>query len=600
MKRWTGRLLCLTGAALVVAAAVAAGVRGGSANPRHAASAGPALLEAQLGWVPRGPGGVEFTVRAQFRADAFGGAGASVRLPGGAGAYYCPTCATGTRARVGDIIFDAAGGSRLVFGDGTDSPILSFEVVERDDATNRLTAVAIDPLRWNRGQRGERVRGIRHTYTRPGPFTAGLSTCCREDRTPPQNGLFRVASARIEAALPQGALGIASPTFAVWRGIFGSKGWQILFRAFRRGKPIGKVRSLSLTSTANDDLCVSDTGILYTGVDPADGARKAYYLQASSLKTGPIHPAVISPQGFLDNREPKVGGDWAIGTGWNGGAGRRDVWARNVVTMDPPRILSAGAGPSLRHVAIDRENALFSSRDAQCEDTHVFWQDLIDPQGPVMVSDLRSHEAAASGDIYRCLRCYEGWNPQRCTRDIFFRTVPIVPENPSVVLSTTSFSNNSPQIMGVQAVFEGTDPQDASRNIYFVPDVTTYHEGMDQPARLTDANSRVWPREDRPLNEGAYMLGQSQIAWVGIGQDGIKRIFARDLSTPTSVPVMVSRGTVENLQPWIGNGFVAWRGLTAAAGRSEIYTRCPDRPTMLPIRVNTDESTANEWPFLLF
>ena len=100
-----------------------------------------------LSWTPLGNGEVEFTLIAAFR-NGYG------------------------ITAVGQTFTEAIGGTGLNFGDGS-SPTgtLTFEVIDLNVDDDFVIAVALDP---DDGQ-----RGIRHTYSGGGPFTAEMSGCCR-------------------------------------------------------------------------------------------------------------------------------------------------------------------------------------------------------------------------------------------------------------------------------------------------------------------------------------------------------------------------------------------------------------------------------------
>jgi hypothetical protein len=80
-------------------------------------------------------------------------------------------------AETGDIINEAVGGTRLIFGDGTATPQLRMIVTDFSATENWIIAQALEP--------GTDTPGITHTYAAAGPYTARLGNsptndaCCR-------------------------------------------------------------------------------------------------------------------------------------------------------------------------------------------------------------------------------------------------------------------------------------------------------------------------------------------------------------------------------------------------------------------------------------
>ncbi|MDE0886286.1 MAG: hypothetical protein OSB70_12220 [Myxococcota bacterium] len=114
----------------------------------------------QINWRPTGnPGEVVFTVSSAFRRGA----------PGTHTASYTGTETDGGLA-VGDQFLEHIGLTRLSFGDGPQTPTLTYRVDAINTVEDWVVAHAIDPAtgaEW------------RHTYAGTGPFIAKIASCCR-------------------------------------------------------------------------------------------------------------------------------------------------------------------------------------------------------------------------------------------------------------------------------------------------------------------------------------------------------------------------------------------------------------------------------------
>ena len=111
-----------------------------------------------LSWVPTGnPGEVEFHLVNAFRRNGYLGT------------------APDSYAQVGDIIIEDIGNTAFEFGDGAFTPVLRYVVTAYSVSQNYIIAEALQP--------GTTNRFIRHTYAGSGPYTAGISSCCRIDGT---------------------------------------------------------------------------------------------------------------------------------------------------------------------------------------------------------------------------------------------------------------------------------------------------------------------------------------------------------------------------------------------------------------------------------
>lgn len=115
-----------------------------------------------LTWVQRpdiAPNTAEFILVNAFRRNGYSG-----------------TAGDGFPA-VGDVITEFIGGTRLLFGDGTSTPVLQYKVISIDPVNNWLLARALDPNDPTR-------ESIIHTYSAPlapggTPWVAQISSCCR-------------------------------------------------------------------------------------------------------------------------------------------------------------------------------------------------------------------------------------------------------------------------------------------------------------------------------------------------------------------------------------------------------------------------------------
>jgi hypothetical protein len=114
-----------------------------------------------LNWQPTGKSGeVEFHLVNGFRRN-------DIDYPGSAPDGFTQT---------GDIISEDIGDTAFSFGDGSAStPRLQYVVTAYSVTENYIICEALQP--------GTTNRYIRHTYSGPGPFIAGISSCCRIDGT---------------------------------------------------------------------------------------------------------------------------------------------------------------------------------------------------------------------------------------------------------------------------------------------------------------------------------------------------------------------------------------------------------------------------------
>ncbi len=107
-----------------------------------------------ISWVPTGnPNEVEFTVLNAFRRDGYSGS-----APDGSLA-------------VGDTFLEYIGLTRLFFGDGSDTGVLTYKVVAVNIADNWVFARALDPITG--------ADTIKHTYSSAGVYEASIDSCCR-------------------------------------------------------------------------------------------------------------------------------------------------------------------------------------------------------------------------------------------------------------------------------------------------------------------------------------------------------------------------------------------------------------------------------------
>lgn len=104
-------------------------------------------------WVETGTNSVDFTVNSGFRRCGYSGT-----APDG-----CPA--------VGDVITEYIGGTYFIYGDGATTSTLSYRVVAINTAEDWLLGVALEP-----GSSTDTT--LSYTYSGPGPWTAGISTCC--------------------------------------------------------------------------------------------------------------------------------------------------------------------------------------------------------------------------------------------------------------------------------------------------------------------------------------------------------------------------------------------------------------------------------------
>src|SRR5947208_9819295 len=198
-------------------------------------------------------------------------------------------------------------------------------------------------------------------------------------------------------------------------------------------------------------------------------------------------------------------------------------------------------------------------------DTSTFWQDLLDPGGPVEVSDQRGTTCRTRGDVYCTLRCFECTDAATGQVEIFFRTVPLLPDNPMIVLSTTSTTSQQPLINGVKVIF-----LDQNRNLQFVSDLTSYQEDSNTPIQINDASSvgTTPPPVDSGL-EAHYGLSPDWVVWAGGSQS---QLYSRSLATlPSSSINLISGTLLENSEPAIKDTRVVWRGRDPGSGRIEVY-----------------------------
>lgn len=104
-------------------------------------------------WTETGANAVDFTVTSAFRRCGYGGS-----APDG-----CPA--------VGDVISEYIGGTYFIYGDGNTTSTLSYKVIAINPGEDWLLGVALEP-----GSSTDTT--LSHTYSGPGPWTAGISTCC--------------------------------------------------------------------------------------------------------------------------------------------------------------------------------------------------------------------------------------------------------------------------------------------------------------------------------------------------------------------------------------------------------------------------------------
>ena len=111
-------------------------------------------------WRPTGaPGEVVFTISSAFRRGA----------PGTHPLSYIGTASDGGLT-VGDTFTEYIGATRLYYGDGGSTTTLTYQVDAINTVEDWIIAHALNPAtgaEW------------RHTYVGTGPFTAGISSCCR-------------------------------------------------------------------------------------------------------------------------------------------------------------------------------------------------------------------------------------------------------------------------------------------------------------------------------------------------------------------------------------------------------------------------------------
>lgn len=140
---------------LAVAAGVLGALFGGQGTPPAAADSGGHSHGRyfHITWVETGTNSVDFTVNSGFRRCGYSGS-----APDG-----CPA--------VGDVITEYIGGTYFIYGDGSYTSTLNYKVIAINPGENWLLGVALEP-----GSSTDTT--LSHTYSGPGPWTAGISTCC--------------------------------------------------------------------------------------------------------------------------------------------------------------------------------------------------------------------------------------------------------------------------------------------------------------------------------------------------------------------------------------------------------------------------------------
>lgn len=560
----------------------------------------PVVLDAEIQWEFFPPDTVQFTLKATLRRNAFGGEGAAVEAPAGTGPLYGLMCKAHALPDEGDIFYEGIGGTRLLFGDGESTKILCFEAVDVDESGNRMDCVALDPASWYRGidDQAEKKRTITHQYTRKGPFIVSVVTARGMKPYPDETSLNRVASVRIDPDVVPEKRGSLSDVLVAWQETASDGSSQVFYHRRVGGNVRSARAAVSRRSVDNSALWVSQDFLVFSGLNQSDGKRKVYCVSIDELDKKTPEAKVVSPEGLIDNRDPRINGDWILGTGIDPETGSREVWAVDIRRGGEPRIVSTTSSNNSLHVAISDEHATWSGWDPETCSMHLFWQDLLDPGDPVRVSTPRVRMARASGDVYHSLRVLDAYNPEQKTRDVFFRTVPVRPENPMTRISTTSVHNSSPRNNGVQAIFEGTDPSDGMQHLYLVRDVTAATES-ELPARLTDSGNTVWPKYERNYDEEAYWIDRDWVAWVGMNpKTGSRNIFARSLATLESSTITVSEETLDNRQPHVRDNLVTWRGMMSGTGIYGIHfadlAECRGEVQSVPI-----EGSDTSWPFIV-
>jgi hypothetical protein len=166
------------GRALLLALGLAAGLA-----PTAAAST---FLGGRLSWKPvqGAPKTAAFSVWTGFVRSAYAGNG------------------TDGFPVVGDQFVDNVAGSRLEFGNGSVSSILTFRVKAVSPTQDWMECVAIDASGKER---------VEHTYATAGPFTARLVGCCR----PAGVAIAPLAPFRIESRVDFTAAPFGAPTAGV-------------------------------------------------------------------------------------------------------------------------------------------------------------------------------------------------------------------------------------------------------------------------------------------------------------------------------------------------------------------------------------------------
>ena len=452
-----------------------------------------------------------------------------------------------------------------------------------------MQATAIDPSEWHKGNR---QRFLLHKYTRSGTFEAYVSTCCLDPLPRGENGIF--PAARVKVGPLTGAPPEPKIVHVVWRGLQRSSGdWHIYHKNVTAGAP---PLLLSTTSVDNDNPWVDNNDIIWSGVD-SQGRRSIYYISLSKVGAP---PQALNPPQLIDNDYPKVMGVIAAGapaliaTGPLGIvlAGSRDVWVRNIATMDPPNIISSSVSQSnQRHVAISIEHALWAGRNLADTDKRTYWQDLLAPLNPVEVSD-QGQNCRASGDVYDCLRAFTCFDAGTDTRQVFFRTVPIVPANPSIVVSTSSSDNQRPKLHGVKMVF-----LDGNRGLSFIDDLLMFNPLVDSPLMLNDSNSiAIAPTPFDSPEEAEYYISADWVVWPGVAADAQHRLFARHLGNlPASPIIQVSGPETDVSHSFIIENYAVWRGLDPDTSKREVYVVNVADPGT-PIRVSDSNTLDNELP----